>query len=119
MFAHRAFGDRPLAVCRELTKLYEEIFRGTALQALEHFANPRGEFVMVVSAATAATDAGPSESSAPVEATREAIRENLVELRGAGVRAKDAVSRTAAAYDVPKNLVYRLWLEEVRARSQP
>ena len=116
---HRAFGDRPLAVCRELTKLYEEIFRGTALQALEHFANPRGEFVMVVSAAAADTDAGPSESSAPVEATREAIRVNLLELRDAGVRAKDAVSRTAAAYGVPKNLVYRLWLEEVRARSQP
>ena len=112
---HRAFADRPLAVCRELTKLHEEIFRGTALEALEHFANPRGEFVMVVSADAAATDAGPSDSSASVEA----IRVNLLELRDAGVRAKDAVSRTAAAYGVPKNLVYRLWLEEVRARPQP
>ena len=112
---HRAFGDRPVAVCRELTKLYEEVFRGTALEALEHFANPRGEFVIVVSAAAVGPDDGPTERSASVEA----IRANLLELRDSGVRAKDAVSRTAADHGVPKNLVYRLWLEEVRERSQP
>ena len=37
------FGDRALAVCRELTKLHEEVFRGTAAEALEHFDSPRGE----------------------------------------------------------------------------
>jgi 16S rRNA (cytidine1402-2'-O)-methyltransferase len=41
-------GERKLAVCREMTKIYEEIFRGTASQAIEHFAAPRGEFTLVI-----------------------------------------------------------------------
>jgi len=41
-------GDRRIAVCREMTKLYEEIFRGTASAAIEHFAKPRGEFTLVI-----------------------------------------------------------------------
>ena len=41
-------GDRRLAVCREMTKLYEEIFRGTVSQAIEHFRTPRGEFTLVI-----------------------------------------------------------------------
>ena len=42
--------DRPVAVARELTKRFEEIFRGTAQAALEHFEQhpPRGEFTLVV-----------------------------------------------------------------------
>lgn len=40
--------ERPLAVCRELTKLYEEVFRGDPAGARAHFAQPRGEFTLVV-----------------------------------------------------------------------
>jgi len=40
--------ERPLCVCRELTKLHEEIYVGAAADALKHFANPRGEFVFVI-----------------------------------------------------------------------
>lgn len=45
-----ALGDRPIAVARELTKLYEEIFRGTLSDAQLHFTQqaPRGEFTLVV-----------------------------------------------------------------------
>jgi 16S rRNA (cytidine1402-2'-O)-methyltransferase len=44
---------RPLAVARELTKRFEEVFRGTAGEALEHFRahTPRGEFTLVIGAA--------------------------------------------------------------------
>jgi len=42
------FGDRPAAVARELTKLHEEIWRGTLGQAVAHFPQPRGEFVVLV-----------------------------------------------------------------------
>ena len=46
------FGERPIAVCRELTKLHEEVFRGTAAAALEHFDAPRGEFALVIAGAS-------------------------------------------------------------------
>ena len=41
-------GERNVAVCRELTKLYEEVFRGTLSEAVEHFHKPRGEFTIVI-----------------------------------------------------------------------
>jgi len=47
-------GDRRLSVCRELTKVHEEIFRGRVSQAREHFAEPRGEFSLVIEGRTRA-----------------------------------------------------------------
>jgi len=45
--------EHPVAVARELTKRHEEIFRGTLAEALAHFQNPRGEFVIVLAPAPA------------------------------------------------------------------
>jgi len=47
-------GNRRLSVCRELTKVHEEIFRGRVSQAREHFAEPRGEFSLVIEGRTRA-----------------------------------------------------------------
>jgi 16S rRNA (cytidine1402-2'-O)-methyltransferase len=41
-------GDRRIAVARELTKLHEEVWRGTISAATQHFREPRGEFVLVL-----------------------------------------------------------------------
>lgn len=43
-------GDKPIAVCREMTKVFEEIFRGTSKEALDHFSQktPKGEFTIVI-----------------------------------------------------------------------
>jgi 16S rRNA (cytidine1402-2'-O)-methyltransferase len=47
-------GNRRLSVCRELTKLHEEIFRGRVSEARERFAEPRGEFSLVIEGKTRA-----------------------------------------------------------------
>ena len=47
-------GNRRLSVCRELTKVHEEIFRGRVSQASEHFVEPRGEFSLVIEGKTRA-----------------------------------------------------------------
>ena len=47
-------GNRRISVCRELTKIHEEIFRGRVSQAREHFIEPRGEFTLVVEGKTRA-----------------------------------------------------------------
>jgi 16S rRNA (cytidine1402-2'-O)-methyltransferase len=47
-------GDRRVSICRELTKVHEEIFRGRVSQAREHFAEPRGEFSLVIEGRTRA-----------------------------------------------------------------
>lgn len=49
-FAEAFGGERRIAVCREISKIHEEIFRGTLLEAIEHFTQtePRGEFVLVL-----------------------------------------------------------------------
>lgn len=46
-----ALDDRPVAICREMTKVFEEIFRGKLSEAIKHFSatKPRGEFTIVVS----------------------------------------------------------------------
>lgn len=50
-------GDRPVALCRELTKLHEEIWKTTLGEAVEHYraAEPRGEYVLVMAGAPAGT----------------------------------------------------------------
>ena len=47
-------GNRKLSVCRELTKIHEEVFRGRVSQAKEHFTEPRGEFSLVIEGKTRA-----------------------------------------------------------------
>jgi 16S rRNA (cytidine1402-2'-O)-methyltransferase len=93
-----AFGDRPLAVCRELTKLHEEVFRGTARQALAHFTEPRGEFTLVIAGAATAP---PADEAA-------ALRE-LEALKRAGAGAREASVVVARRTGVPRRRLYDAW----------
>jgi 16S rRNA (cytidine1402-2'-O)-methyltransferase len=47
-------GNRRISVCRELTKVHEEIFRGRVSQSREYFVEPRGEFTLVIEGKTRA-----------------------------------------------------------------
>ena len=96
-------GDRPMAVCRELTKLHEEVFRGTAEGALAHFERPRGEFTLVIEAAPE-----PEERRGERE---ELARRMISELRNDGARSRDVVARVSAESGLGRRQVYRLWLE--------
>ena len=103
------FGGRRFAVCRELTKTFEEVFRGTASEALAHFLEPRGEFTIVVEGATPGAELA-SESE---------VRAELDRLRAAGASVKDAVAAVAAGFGSPKREVYRLWLESPATPDPP
>ena len=99
-----ALSDRDIAICRELTKFHEEVWYGTISDALEHFAEPRGEFVLVIMGNEHKEDTG--DATGP-----DLARRQLADLRRSGARARDAVQEVIAATGLPRGEVYRLWLE--------
>ena len=94
-------GDRRLALCRELTKIHEEVFRGTVSQAIAHFAEPRGEFTLVIE--------GKGQKRRPAEDFEDELRR----LHQKGLSAKEAISQVAKATGASKKELYRLWLKLV------
>jgi 16S rRNA (cytidine1402-2'-O)-methyltransferase len=114
------WGNRAIAVARELTKIHEEIFRGTVAGAIDHFTErrPQGEMTLVVAGAAAQREVERSERPAPdgadvgVPETQadEAARSMLHAALKEGVAPFDAVRRTAQATGLRRNAVYRLWL---------
>ena len=98
-------GDRPLSLCRELTKLHEEVVRTTLSEALERYTEnpPKGEFVLIVAGAK------PEEKEIPSE-TDAAAR--LAELIAQGLSRKDAVKQAAKELGLSKNAVYEIALKD-------
>lgn len=92
-------GDRRLALCRELTKIHEEVFRGTVSQAVAHFAEPRGEFTLVIE--------GKGQKRRPAGDFEDELRR----LYQKGLSAKEAISQVAKATGASKKELYRLWLK--------
>ena len=95
-----AFGpDRPVALCRELTKLHEETIRTTLGQALDRYREtaPKGEFVLVVAGR-------PPRQEAAV--TAEEAVERVLALRDQGMRLKDAARQVAAELGLPRKALY-------------
>ena len=95
-----AFGeDRPISLCRELTKLHEEVIRTTLGGAIELYKEqaPKGEFVLVVAGKVPEV----AEAATPADAAS-----RVAALMAEGMSRKDAVKQTAKELDLPKNVVY-------------
>ena len=97
--------DRRIALCRELTKLHEEVRRTTLAQAAAFYAQnpPRGEFVLVVE--------GAPEQAAAGEITAEQALVRVEELMEQGLSLRDAARQAAAETGQSKNALYKLALE--------
>ena len=91
--------DRPISLCRELTKLHEEVVRTTLGQAIAKYTEqpPKGEFVLVI--------AGAPEAPKEV-ATADDAAGRVKALMDTGISRKDAIKQTAKELNLPKNVVY-------------
>lgn len=102
-------GDRPLAVCRELTKLHEEVWRGTLATAVAYFAThpPRGEFTLVIGGAGKGGEAGRWKVTQVQEAVALLVAEGVAQpmairvvARLSGWRKRDVYALMLEAEDV-------------------
>ena len=108
-FLKESLGNRNIAVCRELTKLHEDIFRGALEDAYNNFLEnkPRGEFVLVL--------AGKSESEIKAELEEEfsafTVEEHLKDLINKGMDKKEAIKTVAKIRNIPKKEVYKIAID--------
>jgi 16S rRNA (cytidine1402-2'-O)-methyltransferase len=93
-------GDRRLMIGRELTKLHEEIFRGTVSEAIRHFMAPRGEFTLVIEGKVTADNAEVTED----------VEKQLLQLYLNGAKAREAIDKVAAGTALSRKELYRTWL---------
>lgn len=93
----KLFGpEHSVALARELSKLHEEIWRGSLGNALEYFQEPRGEFVLVL---------GPKEPEAKGREPR--AEDLLTQFKGQGLKGKELVKALTEA-GIPRNQAYAL-----------
>lgn len=102
--------ERRVSLCRELTKLHEEVIRTTLAAAAEHYAQntPKGEFVVIVEGAS------PFEAE---EITPEQAFEQVERLCGEGLSLRDAVRQCAKETGLAKNKIYD-WSVEKSNRNK-
>jgi len=93
--------DRRMVVCRELTKLHEEVFRGTVSQAIDHFSEPKGEFTLVIEGKGRGTEKQLTED----------VERQLRQLRLSGLTAKEAIARITGETRLSRKELYRAWLK--------
>ncbi len=103
-------GERQIVVCRELTKLYEEVARGSAAELAAKFATPpAGEVTLVLAPVATRPAAGPATGD---------LDRALAELRVAGVGARKASEIAALLTGLPRRELYRRLTERSHAEPQ-
>jgi 16S rRNA (cytidine1402-2'-O)-methyltransferase len=103
-FLKENLGNRKIAICRELTKLYEEILRMNLEEAIEHYkvVNPRGEYVLVIE--------GRSQEDIDKEKMAKwedmSIKEHIISYIDQGMEKKEAIKKVAKDRSLPKSEIY-------------
>jgi len=97
-------GDRTITICRELTKMHEEVFHGSISTAMNQFADPRGEFTLIVNA---------SDFSATVMDETKAFEE-IERLSNMGVSPSRAIAQTVQNTNLSRQELYKKWLNKFR-----
>ena len=105
----KTLGDRPVTLCKELTKKHESFLKTTLFAAVERFREeePRGEYVLVIAGK-------PEEELRAEEASRWeqlSIEAHMKQFLGEGLSEKEAMKAVAAERGIPKREVYQAWLE--------
>ena len=97
---YKFFGDRKIALCRELTKIYEQVLRMTLSEAIEYYKenNPKGEFVLVVE--------GAPEQAAMEDITEEQAIELVKALVDKGEKLPNACREIAKQTKFSKSFLY-------------
>lgn len=105
-------GERPAAVVRELSKVHEEVVRGTVASLAARFAavQPRGELVLVV---------GDGADALPVPAGWQSALEAVREARGRGLQLPQAVAQAAARFGQDRRALYAAAIEPERDGRGP
>ena len=100
----QVLGDRPIALCREITKLHEETLRTTLCGAVAHYEvnEPRGEYVLVVGGRT----------QEKTELTLEEGVALVLQRKNGGMKLKDAVRSVADDTGLPRNALYDAALKQ-------
>lgn len=104
-FLRESFGNRNIAVCRELTKLHEEIYRGNLEEAICYFNDnsPKGEFVLVLEGKS--LEEIRNENIAKWEDM--SIKDHIIYFINEGMSKKDAIKQVSKDRDLPKSEVYK------------
>lgn len=99
---HKELGDRQIAIVREATKLFEEVFRGTVSASIEHFSQGkvRGEIVIILQGAS------PEDEAVEPEQVQMSLESRLRELMKSGVSERDAVRQCVIECKQSRRKVY-------------
>jgi 16S rRNA (cytidine1402-2'-O)-methyltransferase len=107
-----ALPERRIAVCRELTKLHEEVFVATAAEATAHFGAPRGEIVIIIEGSKGAPPRAKAAPAASIEA-------EVAEMKALGLTRAQASALLSSRHGIGRRQAYALWLAEApQARTK-
>ncbi|MBM04110.1 MAG: 16S rRNA (cytidine(1402)-2'-O)-methyltransferase [Dehalococcoidia bacterium] len=96
-------GDRKITVCREMTKLYEDIFRGKISEAIDNFNNPKGEFIILIEAFIS--------DDIRKKTSESDVLKILKDIDVSKLKTKEIVDIVFNETGVSKKNIYKMWLD--------